>query len=267
MPPPSQPPSLPPILSYGSYATTIPAMRLWFRSDLVVLRWAMIGLYIAVVLGLFATWAFTGSAAILIMGLIIIAAQAFFVLGAGTMQLCRPIDKRRIVIPILFAAAAFTLLLFGLGLALTELFYLDKQIDLGPWVFFGMLAACWLAWGVLLWVYTRRWTRWQFLFRLSAALLAGSLAELIAVVPAHIIVSRRPGCLVGLSTALGIIAGLNVMFFSFGPAVVLLCLRPRLRRQLDPNLCQICGYDLRASENRCPECGTAFERMPTPAEG
>lgn len=102
------------------------------------------------------------------------------------------------------------------------------------------------------------WPRYRILSRISGALFAGSLLELLATVPAHVIVIRRPGCLVGLGTMLGIIAGLNVMFFSFGPMVLLLFLRPRYRRELalGSQFCEVCGYDLRASPQRCPECGS-----------
>lgn len=34
--------------------------------------------------------------------------------------------------------------------------------------------------------------------------------------------------------------------------------RIRRKQQPTPGLCLICGYDLRASEERCPECGTSI---------
>jgi len=216
-----------------------------------VLRWVFLALYLALIAGLAALSFVTDKpvpvGAILIG--VMLFSQALFILGAGTVRLCRPIRRRRLWMPVAVAALMLAVLMTGLSLALVELFEIEDVIQDSPTLwrvlgmdqylgvstqefwFWSLLASSWLGWGILLWVYARRRRRMQVLSRLTGLVFAGSLLELVATVPSHIIVSRRPGCLVGICTMLGIIAGLCVMLFSFGPAVVLLFLRPRYRRE------------------------------------
>jgi hypothetical protein len=102
------------------------------------------------------------------------------------------------------------------------------DIDDETWVvvaFWGSLLATWIFWAILLYAYTRKMSRYQTIFQLARFIFAGSIAELLASVPSHIFVSRRGGCFAGIMTAMGVLAGLLVMIWSFGPAIFLLFLR------------------------------------------
>ena len=241
--------------------------RRWLRSDMRVLRWVFLALYVLLIGGLLMLPLLNigdgGAVGMLIALHVMLAGQALLILGSGTISLCRPIRRRRLALPVFVAATMLALLTAGLVIAMWELFYLDDHFsdDVLGWAFFGIVGASWIGWGVLLFSRLVDKPRYTVLRKLSALIFAGSLAELLATVPSHVIVSRRPGCLVGLGTAMGITAGLCVMIFSFGPAIAILFLRPRWRAETADGIpyCPACGYDLRASRERCPECGLPFE--------
>ena len=195
-------------------------------------RWTLAVLYLGLILGLFALgiWGneHTGVVAWIVLG-ITIAADALFILGAGNKDLFRPIRRRRLLLPLAAASFMLAVLVAGLTLSLAELFRVSDEG--AAWKFWGFIGGCWIYWGILLYVYTRRLYRYQAIFRLSKLVFAGSLAELLAATPAHIIVSRRTGCFVGLATGIGVVAGLYVMIWSFGPAIFLLFLQEAHRRE------------------------------------
>jgi hypothetical protein len=58
-------------------------------------------------------------------------------------------------------------------------------------------------------------------------------------------------CFYWCYAAVGLLMGLHVA-----------TLRPERR----PGVCEVCGYDLRATPDRCPECGTLVSRRPAEKE-
>jgi hypothetical protein len=195
-----------------------------------IVRWTLLILYLGLVFGLFTLGIYgeAGVAAGIVLA-VTIAADALFILGAGKKDLFRPIRRRRLLLPVAAASFMLAVLVIGLTLSVAELFRFPGNSS-GSFVWW-LLGACWTFWGILLYVYTRRLDRYRAVFGLAKLVFAGSLAELLAATPAHIIVSRRTGCFVGIGTGLGVVAGLYVMIWSFGPAIFLLFLQEARRRE------------------------------------
>jgi hypothetical protein len=199
-----------------------------------LLRWFFLALYLAVVaillVRLFGRLSGSPSThdslwALVTVG-IFFATQIIFIFGAGTIELCRPIKKRRLLIPVIVASSMAAILVGGIVLALAELFR-EHNSTWFPYFFWVILAVSWAGWAFVFYVHCQRLDRYTTLKRITLWVLGGSLVELLVTVPSHIIVSRRPGCFVGMYTMCGIIAGLCVMLWAFGPGIALLFLRDR----------------------------------------
>ncbi|MCZ7648889.1 MAG: hypothetical protein M5U26_27140 [Planctomycetota bacterium] len=203
-------------------------------------RWIMLSLYAALLLLFFllglSARAHDRDWNVFLLAIALLAlTQAVFIFGAGTRDLLKPIHRKRRLLPPLIVAG----LLFGF-MTVTAVWACAEFTAWQPdfifpdtaWFWAG-LAAVWSAWSVLFYVRTRGLPKLALLERLAKWLLLGSLAETLGCIPAHILVSRRPGCLVGLQTAAGIAAGVLVMFWAFGPGILLLIYRERAGREAE----------------------------------
>jgi hypothetical protein len=165
---------------------------------------------------------------------ITIVSQATFIFTSGTIDLCRPLKKRRLIIPVIVASIMMGILGFGLLLSLSELFYLDKEywFRYVIWIFIGLN---WIIWGIIFFSRYLNAPRYKILKGLFTFIVVGSLIELLISIPSHIIVSRRPGCFAGFGTMIGIVCGVAVMLWAFGPGIILLFLRERYKKEMDSN--------------------------------
>jgi len=214
------------------------------KINIRALRWVFLALYAAHFLALLVWGFFTksqgndnGILCWLYVGITLVT-QALFIFCSGTMNLCKPIRRRRLIVPLAIAAALLSLMAAAFLYGLMELFrveirelHLPRQLSESGFLYV-VIGINWIIWAVVLYVRTREHQRFTVMQRIVSAIFAGSLAELLAAIPAHVIVTRRPGCLVGLQTSMGLSAGLIVMFWTFGPGIVLLFLQDRRKAEL-----------------------------------
>lgn len=215
-----------------------------------VLRWVFLVLYFAVFVGLLGFayadslpwWAqaflymdLEGKAcAVVLLLFATVISQVIFVCASGSLDICRPVGRPRIILPAVMAAVLMSCLVVGLVFALEELIggKAAAAITNDNMVLVSFMGVMWVVWTVLFVCRYSSSTRYIALRNLTRVMLAGSLFELMVTFPSHLWVTRRGGCFLGMGTGIGVSAGLMVMLWAFGPAMLLLFLRGGRGRKL-----------------------------------
>jgi len=164
-------------------------------------------------------------------------------------------------------AVAFIVMVLCTGLVATGLEMPNWWIGLVsvgddvPWVIWGGMLALWIVWALVFFVYFRQG---DFLAKTEVivrALIRGSCLELLIAIPTHALVYRRDtdDCYCARGSYTGLVFGVAVLLWAFGPGLVLLALRERQRREpILRQLCPQCGAPLAApgaSASGCFQCG------------
>ncbi|MCD4825322.1 MAG: hypothetical protein K8S55_12020 [Phycisphaerae bacterium] len=135
--------------------------------------------------------------------------------------------KRRHVVWTFAAILLLTVVMVvAAGLAVWETIIHTKGLDnfLYPW-FFTIIAAIWTAWMFVFGFYIGKGKPENRMSCVVKFLIAGSILELLVVVPMHIIARARNYCCAGFLTMWGIAAGISIMLLAFGPGVFMLFVR------------------------------------------
>lgn len=96
------------------------------------------------------------------------------------------------------------------------------------------VAALWTLWTVIFFLYWRNGNRGTQLGRMLRGLFAGSILDLLVAAPVHVLIlqSKSKGrCYCKTGSYTGLVLGVTVLFWTFGPGIVLLFLREARRRR------------------------------------
>ena len=200
--------------------------------------------------------------ALVVVGLILLA-QWFFLRPRGAWVARLTTQGRPLRSSVLIASAMAMLLSLGAIALILELpdvwsDWMDEKefLNAAPWMFGGMLIM-WAFWFVIFAAYWRQGDRFTQLGRIIRGLVAGSLVEAFVAIPVHIWMSRQRECYCARGSYTTLVCAGTVLFWAFGPGILLLYAREKYRMAKLYPRCTKCDYDLRGSVSGvCPECGT-----------
>ena len=136
----------------------------------------------------------------------------------------RPVRRRSVWLAIIVSGLLMACLLLGIICAVTEFVRADPFFDEDwhGWLALGICLALWAAWSVVFCRLALSRAPEDALRRQCRNLFGGSILALLVAVPTHIVARHRDYCCAGFGTFVGIVFGLSVMIFAFGPGAFFL---------------------------------------------
>jgi hypothetical protein len=160
----------------------------------------------------------------------------------------------------LAVALLFVALFFAVIGVLSDVAKTLQMDDWVGWTALVVLATNWLMATLLLHSFATRDTEAEpFLRRIAATLFAGTIVEVLAILPFDLVARRHNDCWCARGTLWGVTLGVFAGLVLLGPATLLLLLARR-RRRWPGGRCQACGADVGEDLRiaRCPACGAGW---------
>ena len=173
--------------------------------------------------GTYLAWPFWAWLAVMLL------CQAALLLVPVRMASRRPITRLALFWPLFASGFLVGCLALGATLSITEVFALSDPPDWVGWASLGIGGTLWVGWTLVFYRFAQGRYAPAIVSRQCSYLLKGSILELLVAVPTHIVARHRDYCCAGFLTFVGLVAGIAVMLYSFGPGVFFLYLE-RWRR-------------------------------------
>jgi hypothetical protein len=136
----------------------------------------------------------------------------------------RPVRRATVFKPLIAAGFMAGLLVFAAIVSIVEFLASDPFQDGAAQSGLAAGLAVWVGWTIVFYLASRRHPSHSIMASQCRLLLRGSALELLIAVPTHIVARSRDYCCAGFMTFLGLVFGISVMLFSFGPGLFFLFL-------------------------------------------
>ena len=153
---------------------------------------------------------------------VMVACQAALLVVPVRIAEARPVTRRALFWPIVAGALAMGILAAGFIFMASEIIFkvvLERTTQL---IALSGLIVMWIVWALIFSRWSKKEEPCSFIRKLTKTMYRGSVLEFLVAVPSHIVARQREYCCAGVDTFLGLVFGLSVMVFSFGPGVFFL---------------------------------------------